>query len=365
MTILFIVPSLSRLWGGTTVAVLSSFYALRAQGMKVELWSARRDGDEIAPEVLADPDIRFFDSHTSWRYSSGLKKALEQEAKCFDIIHIHGMWLYPHFIAAKVAARQGVPYIISPHGMIEADALARKGLKKRIYWELIEKHNFQNATTIHAITENEKNQISKLVPAKPCFVLPNGIETLEANPKSLFPDNPTILFVGRIHPKKALDRLIEALMDIPNTRLIVAGDGDEAYKKEILALVDRLGISKRVEFLGFVGKMAKVELYAKASFLAVPSHSEVLSLVALEAISHGLPVLISRACHFDDIGQNGAGVVMKDNEPSSIADGVRQMLSSDLYGMSKSAFRLSQKYSLDTVSSRLLLEYEKILQANK
>lgn len=365
MTILFIIPSLSRLWGGTTVAVLGSFYALRAQGVKVELWSARRDGDEIAPEVSSDPDIRFFDSKTSWRYSGGLKEALERGAKGFDILHIHGMWLYPHFIAAKVASSQGVPYIISPHGMVEEDALARKGLKKKIYWRLLEKNSFLRSSAIHAITENEKLQISKLVPNKPCFVLPNGIETLGANPKSFFPDPPVILFVGRLHPIKALDRLIEALMDIPAASLIVAGDGDAGYKKEILALVDRLGLADRVEFLGFVDKGAKIQLYAKSSLLAVPSHSEVLSLVALEAISYGLPVLISRACHFDEIGESGAGIVIDDNEPSSIASGIRRMLSCDLFMMSKNAFLLSQKYSLQTACSKLLLEYEKNIQAKE
>lgn len=76
MTILFIIPSLSRLWGGTTVAVLNSFYALRAQGVDVRLWSARREDDEIAPEVASDPYVRFFDSHTGWRYSKELKEAL-------------------------------------------------------------------------------------------------------------------------------------------------------------------------------------------------------------------------------------------------------------------------------------------------
>ena len=62
MKTLFIIPALSRLWGGTTVAVLNSFYALRAQGADIELWSARRGDDEISDDVAQDTKIRFFDS---------------------------------------------------------------------------------------------------------------------------------------------------------------------------------------------------------------------------------------------------------------------------------------------------------------
>lgn len=365
MTILFILPSLSRLWGGTTTAVLNLFYTLRASGVNIKLWSAQREDDEINDEVLNDKDIRFFDSKTSWRYSPSLKKALKEEIKRFDIVHIHGMWLYPHLIAARIASLQGISYIISPHGMVEVDALARKALRKKIYWHLLERSSFEGASVIHAITKNEKLQVSKLLPKKPCFVVPNGIEALEANPKLYFPENPTIVFIGRIHPIKGLDRLIMAVSDIPYVKLIVAGDGEEGYKREILALVERFALVDRIEFLGFVDKEKKAKLYAKASLLAVPSHSEVLSLVALEAISYGLPVLISRACHFDEIGESGAGIVIDDNEPSSIASGIRRMLSCDLFMMSKNAFLLSQKYSLQTACSKLLLEYEKNIQAKE
>lgn len=364
MKTLFIISSLSRLWGGTTVAVLNSFYTLQALGADIELWSAWRDGDEIAYDVAQHPKIRFFDSYTSWRYSPKLARALQERIKEFDIVHIHGMWLYPHLVAARVAKKMGVPHIISPHGMIEADALARKGLKKRIYWSLLEKSSFQNASAIHAITKNEKKRALELAPSTPVFVLPNGIETLPDNPKVAFPKEPTILFVGRLHPIKGLDRLLRAVV-LLDVRLIVAGDGDEEYKKYIYDLTNELGLKDRVEFLGFVDKETKAKLYAKASLLAVPSHSEVLSLVALEAISYGLPVLISRACHFDEIVESGAGIVIDDNEPSSIASGIRRMLSCDLFMMSKNAFLLSRRYSLQTVCSKLLLEYEKNIQAKE
>ena len=343
------------------MAVLNSFYALRAQGADIELWSTRRDDDVISDDVLSDPKIRFFDSYTSWRYSPALMHALRRDIRDFDIVHIHGMWLYPHLMAAKLAKKMGVPYIISPHGMIEADALARKGLKKRVYWTLLEKTNFQNASAIHAITENEAAQTAALAPSKQTFIIPNGIETLPHNPKAAFPKEPTILFVGRLHPIKGLDRLIRAVA-LLDARLIVAGDGDVEYKKYIYDLADELGLNDKVEFLGFVGKEQKRDLYARASFICVPSHSEVLSLVALEAIAHGLPVLISKACHFDDINAHGAGMVIEDNEPLTIKDGIERMLSSDLEAMSQNAFELSQKYALDTVASTLLLEYEKTLR---
>jgi glycosyltransferase involved in cell wall biosynthesis len=364
MKTLFITPSLSRLWGGTTAAVLNSFCALSEQDVDMSIWSTRRDDDEIADNVAQHPKIRFFDSYTSWRYSPELAVALQERIREFDIVHIHGMWLYPHFAAAKAAKKLNVPYIISPHGMVEADALARKALKKRLYWELIEKHSFQNASAIHAITENEAAQVARLVSSKHTFVIPNGIETLSHNPKVAFPKEPTILFIGRLHPIKGLDRLMMAIADL-DVRLLVAGDGEAEYKKHIYDLVGKLNIGKKVEFLGFVDKEQKKVLYEKASFVCVPSHSEVLSLVALEAISHGLPVLISKACHFDDIKRHGAGIVIEDNEPTTIKEGIRLILALDSSKLSEKSYSLSKDFSLEIVSSRLLLEYEKILQASK
>jgi glycosyltransferase involved in cell wall biosynthesis len=243
--------------------------------------------------------------------------------------------------------------------MVEADALARKALKKRLYWELIEKHSFQNASAIHAITENEAAQIARLVSSKHTFVIPNGIETVPHNPKVAFPKEPTILFIGRLHPIKALDRLMMAIA-VLDVRLIVAGDGEAEHKKYIYDLVDKLNIGEKIEFLGFVGMEQKKALYEKASFICVPSHSEVLSLVALEAISYGLPVLISKACHFDDIRTHGAGIVIEDNEPSSIAMGIERMLSIDLLALSQNAFELSKKYSLSSMVSKMVAEYGKI-----
>ncbi len=361
MKILFITPSLSKLWGGTTAAVLNLFYALRTGGADIELWSTRRDDDEISDDVAQDLKIRFFDSHTSWRYSSSMGNALSHSIGNFDIVHIHGMWLYPHFAAAKAAKKLNIPYVISPHGMVEAEALARKGLKKRVYWSLLERANFQNASAIHAITQNEKNQISILASPKIVFVLPNGVKVQLHNLKNSFPSTPLVLFIGRLHPIKGLDGLLRATAAL-DIRLVVAGDGDSGYKKYIHGLVKELSIGDRVDFLGFVCKEQKIDLYAKASFICVPSHSEVLSLVALEAITYGMPIVVSRSCHFDDIEKFGAGVVIKDNKPDTIARAVVEMLSSDLHTMSQNAFMLSQKYSIINIASALLLEYKKILR---
>ena len=111
MKILFIAPSLCALWGGTTVAILSIYHALKKQGAWIELWSTRSEHDKISPELLDDKDIKFFDSVTNWRYSINLQNELERRVREFDIAHIHGMWLYPHYVAAKIAKKYSIPYL--------------------------------------------------------------------------------------------------------------------------------------------------------------------------------------------------------------------------------------------------------------
>ncbi|MGP1579433.1 MAG: glycosyltransferase [Wolinella sp.] len=360
--ILFVNPSLSRLWGGLTFAVLNLFYSLKEAGIDVELWSARVSGDEIPSEILSDHSIKLFTAEPHWRYSSALKNELELRIGEFDVVHIHGMWLYPHFIASKVAYRAGVPYVISSHGMIQANALKQKWLKKKIYWWLFERISFKRAGAIHTIATREYEQAKKLMPAVYSFLLPNGNSLLPKNPKVSFPNEPVILFVGRLHQLKGIDRLITALKAIPKARLIIAGDGDVAYKNELFGLVRHMGLVDRVEFVGFVDQQAKAALYQRASFLALASHTEVKSLVALEAISHGLPVLITRACDFDEIESHNAGIVIENNTPETIAHGIARMMSLNLSAVSQCAFSLAQKYSLEHVAEIMLGKYEQIIK---
>ena len=130
MKILMIVPSLSTRWGGTTTSVLNFYNSLtQHDSVTCKVISTVNEGEknEINNEVITNDDFVLFSTNNSTlRYSKDFKKHLRKNIKYFDVIWIHSLWTSTTFYAAKYARMYGVPYVISPHGMIEPDAIERK-----------------------------------------------------------------------------------------------------------------------------------------------------------------------------------------------------------------------------------------------
>ena len=363
MKILMIIPSVSKKWGGTTTSLLNFYTGLSQHSniaCSIVTTVSADEEKEISTEILDNEDFRLFPTKSvGWRYSKELKEYLKENIKNFDLVWVHALWTGTTYYAAKYAKQYNVPYIVTPHGMIEPDAMKRKGLKKKLYWSLIEKKVFDNAAAIHCITEAESSYAKQLTKTKN-FVIPNGIE----EEPFLFKDDygsKTICFIGRFHEKKALDLLLKAMVIVDDIHLLVAGGGEQEYETYIETLVEELGLNERVTFKGFADKAVKKEMFSKSSFLVLPSHTEGLSMVGLEAVMHSTPVLTTRKCNFDEVEQFNAGLVMEDNDPETIANYIEKMLKSDLEQMSKNAHALAmEKFSIVSVSSIIYEEFKKI-----
>lgn len=364
MKILFITSSLSKLWGGTTTSILNLYAGLKYHNHTIHIWSSYTENEksEIPEYVYGNSDITFFKS-SFWRYSSDLKDALKQNIHHYDIVHIHGMWLYPTYIAAKIAREYSIPYVLSPHGMIEPYALHHKALKKQIYWHFIESKNFNHAAAIHAITANEAKNAEKLSNNIKIFTLPNGIKIKPYEEKE-FKTPASILYIGRLHPIKGIEPLLDSLAALTTPiHLTIAGTGSPQYEEILKKKTATLKLQQYIHFAGFANDEEKEKLLKKAWFLVVPSYSEVLSMVALEAVASGTPVLITKSANFDDLETNGGGIIIHDNQPDHIADGILRMLQSDLQTMSKNAYTLALKsYAIEEVARQFVLEYNKIIK---
>lgn len=363
--ILIVVPSISKKWGGTTTSVVN-FYKGMTQYSNISctvLSTVTEDEkSDICDEILSTDDFILFPTKSSsWRYSKELNDYLDKQIKSFDLIWIHAIWTGTTFYASKYALKYNIPYVITPHGMIEPDALKRKGLKKKLYWSLIEKKIFNKASAIHCITEMESLYAQNLSKTR-TFVIPNGIE------EELFLDKQydqlkSICFIGRFHEKKALDCLLKAIVSIKDVKLFVAGSGEEEYEKYIYRLVEELQIKDRVEFKGFANKDVKKEMFQKSIFLVLPSHTEGLSMVGLESIMNSTPVLTTSKCNFDDVEQYYAGMVMEDNSPETISEYILKMFDSNLEEMSRNAYDLAmEKFSINSVSDKIINEFDSIVQ---
>ncbi len=363
MKILLIIPSVSKKWGGTTTSVMNFYNGLKQHpnvSCTVLTTVTEAEKSEISGEILENNNFIFFPTKNSgWRYSKELKDYLQKYVKSCDLIWIHALWTGTTYYAAKYAKKYNVPYIVTPHGMIEPDALKRKGLKKKLYWSLIEKRIFDNARAIHCITEEESLHSKQLSKTKN-FVIPNGVEE-EPFVNKEYDQLEFICFIGRFHEKKALDLLLKAIVTMDDIKLLVAGGGEQEYENYIYDLVKELHMEERVEFMGFANKAEKKEMLMKSSFIVVPSYTEVLTFVALESIMHSTPVLLTRRCNFNEIEEYNAGMVMEDNDPEVIREYILKMFESNIEEMSKNAHNLAmEKFSINSVSDLMLNEFEKM-----
>jgi len=243
-----------------------------------------------------------------------------------DIVHLHGIWMWTSVVGLGWAASTGRPYVISPHGMLEPWILKRSPIKKALARNLYEGPSLRRANLLHALTDVEAESIRAFSPSAHVRVVPNGMEPVSASldcADARSPE-PYVLYLGRLHPKKNLEALLKAWQlatigsSVMRTRLIIAGTGDEHYVKSLKALVTTLAIDSGVEFVGPVFGDEKARLLANAQWLALPSLSEGLPMVVLEAWNHGVPTLMTDACNLPDGFGCGAAVRIGDT-PQTIS----------------------------------------------
>lgn len=363
LNVLFLVPSLSREWGGTTSAVVSCYKGLKEAGHRITIAAVfgQSELETVDEDLKSDPGIVFFGiDFAVWRYSRSLASFLEKNIRTFDVVHIHGLWTAVSYQGYTAAVKHGIPYVVSPHGMLEGDALRRKRLKKAVYMNLVERRMFRKAALVHCISDSECRNASRIFDIAKIVKIPNGVEVpsfVEKDYRRL----DSIAFIGRLHPIKGLDRLIEALAGVPAINLYVAGAGDPAYEKYIRGLVEQYGLQERIRMLGFADQDRKLKIFSSSLFTVIPSFTEGLSMTGLESIANSTPVLVSRSCNFNVVGQAGAGLVIEDNQVETIRKGLVKMQSMDMKNMSICAHHLArEQFSYKRVAGALTEQYVKL-----
>ncbi|MCZ2079308.1 MAG: glycosyltransferase [Bryobacterales bacterium] len=256
-----------------------------------------------------------------------------------DVIHIHGV--FGHVAAASSAwgRRQGIPYLITPCGNLDRTcvASARKWLKN-LYLRLVYR-NLRNATVFHAASEFEAGELNRLVSPERIRVVPLGADVPQFDPDDarryfleLFPclqGRQIILFLSRITAIKRPELLCHAVAKLlperPNLTLLMVGNED-AHARALRSTIAHLGIERSVVFAGYLEGKAKQAAFAAADLFALPSAHENFGIAAVEAMAHGVPVLITPAvaCH-KHVDRCGGGLTVEASA-ESFANGIRKLM---------------------------------------
>ena len=262
-----------------------------------------------------------------WMREAELKSEWERLLRASEGVHIHGLWETSTRVAAQTARRLRKPYVVSAHGMLEPWALRNKALKKRVYAALVERTNLGGAACLHALTEAEAEDYRRFGVDRPIAVIPNGVTAPESADPELFLEafpeargRRVVLFLGRIHFKKGLDLLARAWGELatrfPETLLVLAGPDSENSQAAVEKLIAARGIEDRVLFTGMLGSELKWSALAAAECFVLPSYSEGLSMATLEAMSLGVPVIVTTNCHLPEVSRTGAGWEIEATEPA-------------------------------------------------
>jgi glycosyltransferase involved in cell wall biosynthesis len=300
---------------------------------------------------------------------------LNQAITKADVCHIHGMWLSHSIVGARLAKQLRRPFVFSAHGMLEAWELANKRLKKRLYSLLFQHRALEQASCLRALSEQEASDYRSYGLRNPIAIVPNGVATISrVNPAAFLDKYPhlkerrLVLFLSRVHRKKGLLELLQAWPSVArrhsDVHLLIAGAEFEGSGVAARQMVQTLGISHAVTFCGVLNGADKISALSAATLFCLPSHSEGMSVAVLEALSIGLPVVITRACNVDGVAESGAGYVTSPI-PAELADAISAGMSLTRQGwlsMSESARLLAQcRYSWSQSGDAMRSVYDWLL----
>jgi glycosyltransferase involved in cell wall biosynthesis len=330
LKILQLVDTLDPKVGGVATAVLDLSRGLARRGHKIDIVVL----DDPGAPWLANiglPGQALGVGLTSYRYSPKLLPWLKKHGGDYDRVIVNGIWQYLSFAAWRRYAGSAVPYFVFPHGMLDPwfkETFPLKHLKKWLYWPWAEYRVLRDAAAVIFTSEEECLLARKsfwLYSARE-KISPLGVETpptasAEVRDKFFerYPelrDKRVLLFLGRLHPKKGCDILIDAFAQVADdsVALVLAGPDQVGWQAELQQRAEQLKVSTRVIFPGMLqGEMKRAALAAADAFV-LPSHQENFGMAVVECLAAGLPVLISNRINiWREIDQDRAGYVEPDD----------------------------------------------------
>ena len=392
MRILQIVPSISLVYGGPSQMVLGLSAALARAGVDVTVLTTDSNGDtgqaplDVPLDRAVEQDgyrLRYFrcSPFRRYKFSIDLLRWLYQNAKEFDLAHIHALFSPVSSGAASVARSRHLPYILRPLGTLDPADLRKKKQLKQIYATLLEKPNIAGAAAIHFTSTEEAKVSERFGVSTRDLVIPLGVippqppltKGGQIPPQGNGGDLPLVLFMSRIDPKKGLNLLLPALENLLASgfkfHFVLAGGNpqDPDYEAKIKAQIQASPLLEHTTITGFVTGDRKTSLLQQADLFVLPSYYENFGIAVAEAMASGIPVVISDQVYiWQDVQQADAGWVAALNVES-----LTYMLKIALTESNEERQRRGERarvyalehYSWDAIAQQTIGAYKEILSA--
>jgi glycosyltransferase involved in cell wall biosynthesis len=386
MKVLHVIPSVSPKDGGPSFAMPLIARGLEASGVQVDVATTEETRERRINQ--SEVSVYYFRRQSEfYKVSLPLSRWLSKHIRDYDLVHIHALFSYSSYTAARLATKNGVPYIVRPLGVLNRWGMQnRRRLLKRLSFRFIEQHIVRNAASIHYTSQQERLEAEEAGVRNESVVIPLGVELSRfrelPGPEPFYEKFPQargrdiILFLSRLDPKKGLDLLLRAFAEVhrqherrPSTQdgcpplLVIAGEGDDQFVNGLRRLAGELGIANAILWTGFLGGDDKWSAMAAASLFVLPSYSENFGIALAEAMAAGLPCVVSDQVGIAvDAKEYEAGLVVP-CEVGAVFSAMQLLVHDpDLRNrLGANALRLvKDRFSLEAMSNSLVKLYERV-----
>lgn len=311
MRVLHAISSINPAHGGPPVALAGLARAQAAAGLEVQVVATYVDQPGGPQAIAAFEEAGVKVTHIGpaknpMSRHPDLARILDERISTVDVVHVHAMWESIQRLACVTARRRGIPYVVTPHGLLDRFNMSTGWFKKRTYFEFRMRGPLNGAAALHFATEMERGAVARLRLRAQSIVEPFGLaagEYASLPAEGTFRSrNPQlahrryVMFLGRLDYGKGLELLIPAFAATRDreAQLVIAGpDSFSGYRRTVEALIDRHAVRERVILTGLLDSEQKRAALVDAHVLCHPSFHENFGLVVVEALACGCPVILS------------------------------------------------------------------------
>jgi len=400
MKILYVINQISD-WSGDSGLVWMSAQLLKKRGHEVTIATTDgnpfRDHESIIQysktiEKLSNPnnsfvminDIPVFPVHTIsskfGMYSPNANQIAKKIVKNFDIIHIYSWYHHIGIEFFKAAKKYNIPLIFTAMGTLQGDAQSFYKIQKSIINLFFTKKIINYASVLHSVGYSEIESYIQYGGKKEKIIqIENGINLNDfelKNPSDILKklditNKPYILYLSRIHQKKGIELLLNSFNELSHINdeicLVIAGSGESDYVQKIKRNVRDLGLTNKVKFTGFVSHDEKLTLLKSAKLFSLTSKSDIHPRAIQEALTMGIPVVISKESDYPEVEEYKAGILVN-LDFKEIASAFKKLLlnKEELDIFSKNAKKLiKEKFLVEDQIKKFETIYNEILSKNK
>lgn len=357
------------IYGGPIQSVYQLCLRTAALGGFVRVLTTDANGPTHSLDVPTDQDVqlapglrvRYCPRQGRHSLSPELLKVLPAAIRGADVVHLTAVYSFPTIPTLLLSRLLGRPVVWSPRGSLQRWPGSTR-IREKAIWEQVCRAVAPARLCLHFTSAEEAHASAARIAGVSTAVIPNGVEIPNTAAHQPGYGQLRLLWLGRLHPIKAVDRLLEACAAVERTgdgtwSLTIAGDGDPAYVRGLKSWVAERQLGARIRFVGAVTGGAKERLFAESDVLVLPSHSENFGMVVAEALARQVPVIASRGAPWQRVEEAGCGLWV-DNHPESLANAIRRIAQLPRLEMgARGRAWMQREFSWETVAQEMLRVY--------